>query len=333
MRIKNIIVHSIIKQQHQDSSEIQLILREELLPIESRVTGLLEGIRTVYTSKSGKVYGTLGEDRSFSRELSLMLENKTNFLDFTKIAMRDLESRMAAQPLATGGYILFTEFVNKGINYFMVVMLKSKDGLSFDDELELMDVQQLDLDKLHFGARIDIDAWQNEDDGNNVSFIKGRESTPVTQYFKDFIGIEEFSESSVTTDSLVRAVTNFFRQKLELSTEEVKTKKLIAYNYCKEKFDKGELIYLNELSMHLHPSEPEQFLSFAQTTHEVPNEFHVNKTKLNKFVKFAGKDKDITISFSANAWGNRVSYDAKNDILHIHKIPRSLKEQLENELG
>jgi len=332
MDIRHIIVHSIEKDQHQDQADIDIHLREEELPVDDRVISLLDGVREVYTNKTGKAFGELGEDRFFSRELRRLYEGNMDFIEFTNVAMNELKGHLAAQPLATGGYLLFSDFENNGRHYFMVVMLKSKDGLSFDDELELMDAHHLDLDKLHFAARVDVNSWQSEDDGNNVSFVKGRASTSVTLYFKEFLGIEEFSESVKTTQNLVTAVTNYCRQELELGNEDIEAYKKTVHDYCKMKNENEDPIFLDELSRYLDEENPTRFMEYAQENYVIPNEFQVDKNRLRRFLRYSGQDKGVSVSFTSEVFGSRVKYDPETDILTINQVPKTLKKQLMAEM-
>jgi len=330
MEIKNIIVHSIEKDQHQDASEIKVSLRQEEFPLDDKIKALLVSINEVYAYKTGKAFGSLNELASFSRGLeSHVIDSTTPFIKFSHIAMTDLQSRISSQPLATGGYIVFTRFRSTtGKDFFMVVMLKSKDGLSFNDALELMDAHHLDLDRLHFAARIDLNAWINKEDGSNVSFVKGRATSSVTMYFREFLGIQEFSESATATKKLVLAVTNFYRQYLSKTDDEVENYKKIVHDYCRNKDDNGEPIFLDELSRILDEETPEKFLLYAQENHEIPNEFFIDRNTLRKFVKYSGQDKHISISFTADVLGSRVIYNQEADTLTIRNVPAALKLQL-----
>lgn len=330
MNINHIVVHSIEKEQHQ--TEMKVSLRDEELQIDDKVTSLLEGVRSVYTNKTGKAFGSLNRNRYFSRELERLQKNEIGFMEFTNIAMNELEGHMAQEPLSTGGYLLFADFDNNGKHYFMVIMLKSKEGLSFDDELKLMDAHHLELDKLHFAARIDVNSWLNDEGENHVSFVKGRASSAVTTYFKEFLGVEEFSESAKTTQTLVTAVTNYCRQELELDNEGTESYKITVHDYCKSKHANEELIFLDELSRFLDEDNPNSFMEYAQEKYEVPNEFQVDTNKLRRFLRYSGRDNGVSISFTSEAFGTRVQYDPETDMLTIKQPPNSLKKQLVAEM-
>jgi len=326
MNINHMVVHSIEKEQHQ--TKIEVSLREEELQVDDRVTSLLEGVRSVYTNKTGKAFGTLNRKRYFSRELERLQENEIEFMEFTNVAMNELEGHMAQEPLSTGGYLIFADFDNNGKHYFMVIMLKSKDGLSFDDELKLMDAHHLELEKLHFAARIDVNLWLSGEDENHVSFVKGRSSSAVTTYFKEFLGVDEFSESAKITQTLVTAVTNYCRQELELDNERTESYKITVHDYCKSKHASEEPIFLDELSRFLDEENPSAFMEYAQEKYEIPNEFQVDINKLRKFLRYSGRDKGVSISFTSEVFGTRVQYDSETDVLTIKQPPSSLKKQL-----
>lgn len=330
MEIRNVIVHSIVKDQHQTDDEIQLHLRQDEFPLTDKIKDLLVAINKVYTYKTGKAFGSLNQLAAFSISLRHhVVEQTTPFIQFSQSSVTDLRSRIAAQPLSTGGYIVFTRFTSvNNKDFFMVVMLKSKEGLSFDDALELMDAHHLDLDKLHFAARIDLNAWINNDEGSNVSFVKGRATSNVTRYFRDFLGIQEFSESIAATKKLVIAVTNYYRQHLGKTDDEVENYKKIVHDYCKNKDENNEAIYLDELSRTLDEENPENFMVYAQENHEIPNEFSIDRNTLRKFIKYSGQDRDLSISFAASVLGTRVMFDQAADTLTIRQVPSALKAQL-----
>lgn len=331
MNIHHIIVHSIKKEQHQ-AADIKVNLRQSELTIDKRVVTLVEGIRDVYTNKTGKAFGQLGEDKFFSTQLHKMYTGQLTFIKFTNQAMKELKAHMAAQSLATGGYLIFADFESHEARHFMVVMLKSKQGLSFDEELGLMDTQHLELDKLHFAAMIDVDVWNSEMAGNNVSFIKGRASATVSDYFKAFLGIQEFSESSTITQHLINAVSNFYRHELQLDNVQVEEYKKRVHDYCHLKHDNEESIFLDELSRFLDEHKPTKFMKYAQKNYEIPNEFQVDRNRLRKFLRYSGKDQGVSISFTSDAFGKRVKYNPDKDVLTIKQIPKALREQLVAEL-
>ena len=330
MNVSNIIVHSVSKEQGQPAEEVGVTLKPVELNAAPQVTHFLESVDEAYSKRTGKAYGCLEEGSNFSRLLKdYAVDSTADFVKFTHLAMSDLVRRIASEHLATGGYILFSRYSKQANqDYLLIVMIKSKDGFSFDDELELLDAQQLDLDKLHFAARIDIGNWISEDIGNHVSFVKGRSSKSVTQYFREFLSIIEFSESSHVTKELVSAVSNYYGHHLALDDDLVEEKKKLVHDYCLSKSQSDQPVFLDELSRFLDEESPSNFLNYAQEHHEIPNEFSADRTALRKFIKYSGNDKEVSVSFSSEILGGRVRYDNNNDTLTISPTPNKLRAQL-----
>jgi nucleoid-associated protein len=54
----------------------------------------------------------------------------------------------------------------------------------------------------------------------------------------------------------------------------------------------------------------------------------MDRRALRRYVKFAGRDKDLAISFSSYQLHHRVHYDTESDTLSITGIPKALRSQL-----
>ena len=169
MVINNIVVYSVDKRQHDTTTSISE--GSELSIENTQVIALLDGISNVYIQKTGKGYAKLDEQKAFAGGLNLLYEKENDFITFTNNAMENFEDLIAGQALATGGYLLFYNFKIDTVRYFMIVMLKSREGYTFNEDLELMAADQLDLDKLHFAARVNVNLWlEGESEKNYVSF-------------------------------------------------------------------------------------------------------------------------------------------------------------------
>src|SRR5690606_35773247 len=161
-------------------------------------------------------------------------------------------------PLATGGYVLFAMYEHQQAEYLIIVMLKSKPGMTFDEALELASVNHLDMDRLHFAARVDLTKWCDASGERYISFAKGR-AAEVADYFTAFMGVDEVEKSSETTALLVGAVADYLKDVMELDPDEVESEKSRAYTYCADKMRKKSPLYLEEFSAFLDEDNPERF--------------------------------------------------------------------------
>ena len=61
---------------------------------------------------------------------------------------------------------------------------------------------------------------------------------------------------------------------------------------------------------------------------EGEQELMVDRRSLRRYVKFAGREKDLAISFNSYQLNKRVQYDADTDTLSINGLPKALRNQL-----
>lgn len=325
MNIQNVIVHSLQKDRYQTSATIQL--RDNELSIEPKVSKLITRISDLYNKRSGRAYGNFGPTH-FSAPLRGYLDDTTLFVSFTEVAMNTLKDEIVKAQLATGGYVLFAMFEQSNQRRFMVVMLKDTEGVSFDTNLDVLDVNHLELDNLHLAVSIDVTRWQLGNAQKYVSFVKGRHNTVVTEYFKRFVGIQEFSDSTKDTAGLVAIVRSFAREN-ELGAVQEEVLKSRVYVYCTDRLEQNAPVFLPELSRYLDEANPEAFLEHVNESGEQINtEILLDRRGLRKFVKYSGRNNEMSISFDANLLGERVQYDAEDDTLIIKGIPEGLVQQL-----
>ena len=225
--------------------------------------------------------------------------------------MNILSDEIVKAQLATGGYVLFVTFEQFNQRRFMVVMLKDTEGVSFNSHLDVLDVNHLELDNLHLAASIDITRWQLGNAQKYVSFVKGRHNTVVTEYFKRFVGIQEFSDSMKDTAGLVAIVRSFARVN-ELGTVKEEELKSRVHSYCEDRLEHNAPVYLNELSRYLDEANPEAFLEHVNKSDEqINNEILLDKRGLRRLVRYSGRNDEMSITFNASLLGERVQYDAE----------------------
>jgi nucleoid-associated protein len=322
--VKHAIVHLLEKRQLE--RDVTLQLRAAELVVSERVTNLLTQIRTLYNSRSGRGYGRFKPEIFLTTALRELIEQRTGFVDFTRLCMGDLSSRVAEANLATGGYVVFVMYEDHGAEYLMIVMLKPTPGVTFDHELEILDIEHLDLNRLHFAARVNLTEWY-ADGERYISFVKGR-AADISSYFRKFIGVDELVEGREDTRRLVATLTDYCAN-AGLPDDEAESLKQRVHSYCSHKVKAGEPVYLEELSTFIDEARPERFLEFANER-ELAGEIEIDGKSLRPLVRYYGQDRDVSVSFKASAYQTRVTYNQEADALTIRPVPDSLRSQLRN---
>ena len=326
MNIQNIIVHLLEKEQYKADVNVQY--RGTELEVSPQVETLLSHISKLYNQTSGRGYGEFEPGRFLEGELQSLIRGDVDFVAFSHHALGELASRVRTSTLASGGYVIVVRYEHNGETYVMFVMLKSTPGLTFDEELRIMGVNHLDLQRLHFAARVNVSAWQAEE-RRYISFIRGRATTAVTDYFKEFIGVTDYTDAAEKTRQLVNAVEDFCSMQ-GYDAEKTDRTKLRVHSYCLERHADGNPVYIEDLSRYLDEENPTEFLEYANSDAvALDDEIHIDRPALRPFIRYQGKDKDVSVSFTSNVYGRRVTYDPADNVLTIREVPVSLRAQLE----
>ena len=100
----------------------------------------------------------------------------------------------------------------------------------------------------------------------------------------------------------------------------------------------GHLVYLSSTTVYgAHPDNPHElnenapteFVNFVSENQQAPKvEMYTDRGSLKRYIRFFGRDKDMSISFSADMVGQDIIYDEHSGTLTIKRIPKSLKQQL-----
>jgi nucleoid-associated protein len=144
-----------------------------------------------------------------------------------------------------------------------------------------------------------------------TGFARGLNKDEDTQLFLD--GIDEFSKI--------------------MPQEKAAAFKTQVVDYCISQEQRDEPVHYRELSRSLDDVDSEAFVNtMTQYTPENGEEVMMDRRKLRKYVKFAGRDKDLAISFSSFQLNHKVHYQPDSDTLTITGIPSALRKQLQEHL-
>lgn len=245
--------------------------------------------------------------------------------------MTYLQDKMNDKHLSTGGYVLFILYTQQQTQYLLVVMLNDAEGSSIDPRtLEVNDITHLDLKRLNFAGRIDIDSWQ-KDEGETekyLSFIKGRGAENVSEYFWKFLGCDDISKPKEQTKDLVKALLSFCTVN-DFDKNKSDTYNQKAFDYCDEKRKEGKPVYLESLSAHLDEENTDAFLKHANGKEiKLDGVIEIHREAMRRLTFINLSKDDLKISFSKTRLGKSVILDGEK--LVISDLPVSFKDQLKS---
>ncbi len=333
MLIKEAIVHRIDKASGQVG---KLTLAPACLPIDQILLDAVDRARKTYGTTANRAFGTFEKNTAlypFSGFLSTYYAGQLDLLNFSSTSMVRLLDEMNKQPFSTGGYSLFVSYEDQGKSYFMVVLLKIRNGVGVDEKtLKLNASFSLDVDHLHEAARINVGNWRKSD-GNYISFVKkGRADADFTDYFRNFLGCAEFVESKEQTSLLIETIRNYCKAE-QLSADDTQKLKAKAFEYFSEQSRDGKGVSLQALSMRFDDQKPKAFLEYIEQNRiEIGDGFEPHKSTFKNLMRIGGKDADININFDISLLGNRVRYDKIKKELRITDLPPGLIAAIEAEI-
>ncbi|OLO03315.1 nucleoid-associated protein [Salinicola socius] len=358
MRINSIIVHELVKDQHeaiQPSNYRQTVLD----PDNDLVVKLLQGITAIYGSRYNSAhYGTFaeGEGRGAFPDTLLAYSaidqpDEQQFIAITMSAMERLYDKASSSPAATGGYMVFSDYVSENTRFLLIAMIKKTPGLTLTEELVPEELERLDLKKLHQAARINFEKLDQylaadvaeRDELNYLSFISSTSSESASGYFVSALGCSAGTAASKATNNLIRESKVFFKDNDHLrDNKDAFVSELVSY--LSEKQSNGESVKLSEIGQLVHRHIPPQLADQADETVNnfltrlnseevsVPSEFPVSKSALKKHTQIKGDGDNWKFSFEISALSDdeaaEIYYDRDCQTLTLSRLPQDMIDQI-----
>ncbi|OHX36949.1 hypothetical protein BJL95_19835 [Methylomonas sp. LWB] len=332
MIIQEAIVHRFDKDRHKPSVAK---MRDEVLPNEDNLQNLVGGIRDVFNRTMTRGYGAFkSEDVAypFSDLLDKYLKDQQGLGVYTLGLKTCYQKAIDGASLATGGYLFFARYQENGQDFMFVVSLKLKAGTGIDDTtLTINKTVNFDIDHLHEAARINLTAWKAGND-RYVTFIKkrrsGEDSKSATDYFRDFLGVTELTESAEQTKLLLQVVRDYCEEK-QFEVDKAREIRQRVHAYCVECTKEKKGISLDALSMRLDDQQPASFSEFV-TSKDYPlgDGFEPNSRIYRGLRRHRIKDSKLTLDFEESILGSRVIYDDLTETLIIKDLPLEFKQRL-----
>uniref|UniRef100_UPI0000397F7E nucleoid-associated protein n=1 Tax=Actinobacillus pleuropneumoniae TaxID=715 RepID=UPI0000397F7E len=108
INVTEIVLHQ-IHQTEGETSELNTVLRDNLLAISPEVEQMMLQLHQAYQSKA-KAYGIFKNESIFAQQLNRLLEQETDFLPFSHSCAKMLSSELAKYPFASGGTFILCRY-------------------------------------------------------------------------------------------------------------------------------------------------------------------------------------------------------------------------------
>ncbi|MFT6153154.1 MAG: nucleoid-associated protein [Bermanella sp.] len=348
MPVTHFITHQITKAGPQDGAQVSL--NGTLSTVDDYANKVMSQLRSIFISRAGKRYGRFNPDAPQIKALTLdWLNDKQSFLSFTQTLAKYFASHLDNSPLEIDGYIaVIAEEIADGERLY-VYHLREKTNVAFNNNMELTETKIIDFSNTGFALCINTGVLKGDDQEKYLSYSYGRGEKALQNSFSEFIGFTDTINVEQETQEFLQIVNEYTKSLSDADANETRTK---VVEYCMEQDKYGAPVEFKAISQEIDEHEPEKFEKFivekreqarsnsaagvgAENSEtalaEVRNEFIPDRKSLKNYVRFSGKNKDVTLSFSAAALGGDVQFNAGNNTLVIANLPARLLKQLQQD--
>ncbi|WP_210396617.1 nucleoid-associated protein [Motiliproteus sediminis] len=329
MAIQHAIVHHIHK---PEGGATVVEPRSTELPLTPALEELIGKVNATYNNRSGKIYGNFETDQEAfpcARWLAAHLDGETDFSEFSRRLLERLRERLDQQEEPLSGYLMLVRLTVLEVDQLLVLLLSTAPSVVIDEQLELSDAQHLDIGKLQLGVKINLDEWRRSGGQQYCSFVKGRSGKSASEAFIGALGCTEEADARKQTQTLLRVFNDYCGEQ-QLDAGKASQARQKAYEYCNEQAELGDRVRLKELSCIIDTEDPDKFFNYAGSQgDELMSEIPADRRGLQKFVRYSGSMKGLSLSFSEALLGEQVVYDPASDSITIRGLPPTLRKQLD----
>lgn len=336
MELNNIIIHELKKE--SGTNETELIRSDELTEINDNSIGLVSALNNSYNNDK-ILYAVFdkSEGKYFPekfQEYKDSTQNNAEFISFTRNVIGNLETLIKPVTLATGGYFVFAEYVSHTNDFLGVFLIRDTEGKTLsktENSFSIDSVEYVDTSNLAMACRINNGKY-DIDEENYLSLTQLRQQD-ISEYFKNWISIEQIETSSEYTKQLYDIISQIERP-INPNTEteyEIENFRNLVYSYASS--SPNRTINLRDLSQHFY-DDPNTISDYAMNNDiAIDTEFRYNSRQLKRFIKLEVNRDGINFKISRGAFDDKVRFSDEDDSLVIIEsatFANALRNEIDN---
>lgn len=320
MELNKIIIHELTKE--SGSNETELIRSEQLVDIDDNSIGLVSALNSSYNSDK-VLYAVFdkSEGKYYPEKFAEYKESDQNdedFISFTRSVIGNLETLIKPVTLATGGYFVFAEYTSNTYDFLGVFLIRDTEGKTLsktENSFSIDSIEYVDTSNLAMACRINHGKY-DVDEENYLSLTQLRQQE-ISEYFKNWISIEQIESSSEYTRQLYDIISQIERP-LNPNTEseyEIENFRNLVYNYASS--SPNRTINLRDLSQHFY-NDPNTIANYAlENDIAIDTEFRYNSRQLKRLIKLEVNRDGINFKISRGAFDDKVRFSEEDESLVI----------------
>jgi nucleoid-associated protein len=342
MPVTHFITHQIDKDPKAAGALVKCSEKDDFK--EDHAAKVMAQLRNIFIGRASKRYGEFGPEAPQFKGLMLdWLNNKQSFVSLTQRITKLFAEKFDNTQHEVDGYLAFMAEQLADGDRFYVYHLREKSNVALSEDGELTETRFIDFSNTGFALCLDTTALQQGDAKKYLSFSYGRGEKAVQNLFCEFCGFSDTVNVEQETQEFLKIVEAYTKELPEEKANETRTK---VVEFCMEQDKYGAAVEFKALSNELDEQAPQKFEQFVQQKRQEirqanpeqsqvevseKTEFIPDRKSLKNYIRYSGKNKDVTLSFSAMALGGDVQFNQSNNSLMITNLPARLLKQLKQE--
>lgn len=338
MAVTDFITHKFSRQAGADT---RLTLRDSAVPSSEYLDMFCSELKLSFQRRAGREYGCFVENEEgkvaiLPEKLKALKSGDANFVATSVQWMYALKTAMDEADIEMHGHVVFMQEEHMGDEVFYIFVVSYKESLLINNDLNVEQISYVDFGTTMMAAKVELSLWEvSESNRSYLTLGVPRSSNPWVDTFRALCGFSSTIDKKAETEQFLQSVSTFSMDIPEESINEFHTK---VVDFCLDQDKQGEPVEYAALSeavaaevSGVDASKFEKTLEESRS--DASNKVHLDRAGLKKYRRFTGREKDLTVSFSADQLVDRVRYDAEKDVLTIRNLPKTLREQLLAHLG
>ena len=327
MALEHIVLQRLSRSEYNGPIEVKS--RSEENAVDGVAYSIFEQAKQQFNRSASKRFGFFDAEAE-NKQLIGLINNwqaeQINFASFSAKALLCLQQLLDFSETPFNATLLFAHETLLGQHYLYCLWLPMAEVILTGDDLEPYRTEAVEAHKVHYGLRLHLDAWKDEDSPKYLTQIASRGSKDLAEAFTGFSNFKEGVDLGEQTKEFLQIIEEYAD---EMPEDEGRQMKTLVLDYCVERDKVGSPVLLDEISEQISDEKPQQFAEFVTAKQHNPDkEIYTDRASLKRYMRYFGRDTSMSISFSAERFGKDITYDPASGSLRIHQLPKSLKVQL-----
>jgi len=331
MPIVHVIAHRIAKQ--SDDSAI-ITLRDTELTTTTQQTTLFESLKSSFNTRISRKHGSFDESVSsaiLATEITNFQNKKTDFQSLTAKFTNAFGEKLEQDNGDVNAHFIFSLERTDKQTLFYLFIVNQNEYLTFNNTLDITPSYSIDTGSSFSGLKLNIDDWQQRPKYHYLTLVPPKGNDTLSDALHSLTGFGNKIDRAKSTKYFLAKIDDFSQHIVQEKQTEFKTK---VIEYCEAQEAKDEAVHIPTLSQSIEGIDCEKFIREMlphNPTHEasdIDDTLMIDKRSLRQYVKFYGRDKDLSLTFSSKQLDENIFFDEKNETLILKSLPKSLKKQL-----